>query len=162
MNYLAIIAATLSIARGQDLLPSLEATDAALNCLESMVVPHKKPSHADYAKLVKPFNSRLQYKPAVVVLPTTEQHIQDSVLCAAQTGLKVQARCGGHSYASYSSGGQDGHMIINLQPLQTIEVDKLSGIATVGGGVRLGNLAGGLWNQGKRVLSHVSRVYIEA
>jgi hypothetical protein len=156
MKCLALTAALLSLGVAQDDQLALEADNAALQCLDSRVVPHKRPSHAKYADLVEPFNSRLPYKPAVVVLPTTNQHVQDAVLCAAQTDLKVQARCGGHGYASYSSGGQDGHMILNLRHLQTIQLNKSSGVATVGGGVRLGNLASGLWEQGKAVLSHVS------
>jgi hypothetical protein len=117
-------------------------------------VPYKMTSDAGYADLVEPYNLRLPYKPAVVVLPVTNQHVQDAVVCAAQSGLKVQAKSGGHSYASYSSGGKDGAMVIDLQPLQTINLDKPSGIVTVGGGVRLGNLADSIWNQGMASVSH--------
>jgi hypothetical protein len=111
-------------------------------------------SDADYANLIKPYNTRLPFTPAVVVLPTSNQHVQDAVVCAAQAGLKVQAKSGGHSYSSNGLGGKDGSMSINLQSLQTIQLDQSSGIATVGGGVRLGNLADGLWNQGKASVSH--------
>lgn len=111
-------------------------------------------SDAEYADLAAPYNLRLPYKPAVIVLPITEQHIQDAVVCAAQAGLKVQAKSGGHSYASFSSGGKDGAMVINLQSFQTIQLDKTSGVATVGGGVRLGNLADGIFTQGKAAVSH--------
>jgi hypothetical protein len=44
--------------------------------------------------------------------------------------------------------------VVDLQSLQTIHLDKSSGIATVGGGVRLGNLADGIWNQGMASVSH--------
>ena len=44
--------------------------------------------------------------------------------------------------------------MIDLQPLQTIKLDTATNILTVGGGVRLGNLAQGAWDQGKRALSH--------
>lgn len=111
-------------------------------------------SDADYAALIEPYNTRLPFTPAVVVLPMTNQHVQDAVLCAAQAGLKVQAKSGGHSYASNGLGGKDGSMSINLQSLQTIQLDQASGIATVGGGVRLGNLADGIWNQGNASVSH--------
>jgi len=107
-----------------------------------------------WADLIEPYNTRLPFTPAVVVLPITNQHVQDAVVCAAQAGLKVQAKSGGHSYASYGLGGKDGSMNINLQQLQTIQLDKSSGIATVGGGVRLGNLADGLWTQGQASVSH--------
>jgi hypothetical protein len=134
--------------------PSATGAQTALQCLNSKNVPYKMTSDAGYADLIEPYNTRLPFTPAVVVLPTTNQHVQDAVVCAAQAGLKVQAKSGGHSYASNGLGGKDGAMSINLQSLQTIQLDTSSGIATVGGGVRLGNLADGIWNQGKATLSH--------
>lgn len=110
-------------------------------------------SDAEYGNLVQPYNLRLPYKPAVVVLPTTAQHVQDAVVCAANGGLKVQAKSGGHSYASFSSGGKDGSMMISLESFSSVAVDQ-SGLVKVGGGVRLGNLADGIWTQGKKALSH--------
>ena len=44
-------------------------------------------------------------------------------------------------------------MIISLQAFQTVHVDTKN-IAQVGGGVRLGNLAVGIYNQSKRALPH--------
>jgi hypothetical protein len=84
----------------------------------------------------------------VVVLPTTNQHVQDAVVCAAQAGLKVQAKSGGHSYANWSSGGKDGSMMISLSSFNSVELGQ-NGVVKVGGGVRLGNLADAIWNQGK-------------
>lgn len=110
-------------------------------------------SDAEYSELSEPYNLRVPFKPAVIVLPTTNQHVQDAVVCAAQAGLKVQAKSGGHSYASFSSGGKDGAMQINLQSFQTIQLDKNSGIATVGGGVRLGNLGDGIYTQGNAAVA---------
>lgn len=117
-------------------------------------VPYKLASNSEYAELVEPYNLRLPYKPAVVVVPTTNQHIQDAVLCAAQSGLKVQAKSGGHSYANFGNGGKDGSLIVNLESLQNIQLDKATGIVTVGGGVRLGNLADGIFTQNNAALSH--------
>lgn len=111
-------------------------------------------SDSDYAALVEPYNLRLPYKPAVVVLPTTNQHVQDAVVCGGQAGLKIQAKSGGHSYASFSSGGKDGAMMISLQSFQNVQLDKSSGVAQVGGGLRLGNLADAIYTQGQAALSH--------
>lgn len=44
--------------------------------------------------------------------------------------------------------------MIDLQPLQSISLDKTTNVAKVGGGVRLGNLAQGVYDQGKRAISH--------
>lgn len=117
-------------------------------------VPYKLASNAEYAELVEPYNLRLPYKPAVVVVPTTNQHVQDAVLCAAQASLKVQAKSGGHSYANFGNGGRDGSLIINLESFQNIQLDKNTGIVTVGGGVRLGNLADGIFTQNNAALAH--------
>lgn len=134
--------------------PRAETAVSASQCLEEKQVPYKTSADAAYPGLIEPYNLRLAYKPAVVVLPNTNQHVQDAVVCAGQAGLKVQAKSGGHSYASISSGGQDGSLIVNLQPLQTIELDKSSGVVSVGGGVRLGNLGDGIFKQGNAAVAH--------
>lgn len=87
-------------------------------------------------------------------MPTTTQHISDAVVCAGKSKVKVQAKGGGHSYASYSSGGQSGSMIIDLQGFQQVTLDTTTNIAKVGGGARLGNVATGIYNANKRALSH--------
>ncbi|RII13193.1 hypothetical protein CUC08_Gglean004493 [Alternaria sp. MG1] len=133
--------------------PSSTASGSALQCLNGKNVPYKMTSDAEYSELSEPYNLRVPFKPAVIVLPTTNQHVQDAVVCGAQAGLKIQAKSGGHSYASFSSGGKDGAMQINLQSFQTIELDKSSGVATVGGGVRLGNLGDGIYTQGNAAVA---------
>ena len=117
-------------------------------------MPIRLISSPDFPALAKPYNLRLAYTPAVIVVPTTTKHVSDAVVCASQNGVKVQAKGGGHSYASYSSGGQNGSMVIDLENFHDISVDA-KGIAKVGGGVRLGNLALGIYNNDlKRALPH--------
>jgi FAD/FMN-containing dehydrogenase len=45
-------------------------------------------------------------------------------------------------------------MVIDLEELHDINLDTSTGIVRVGGGVRLGNLAQGIFDQGKRALPH--------
>ncbi|KAL8950178.1 MAG: hypothetical protein Q9222_003771 [Ikaeria aurantiellina] len=135
---------------------SLASTPTAgtLNdCLGKKNVPIRLTSSSDFSQLATPYNLRLPYTPAVIVLPTTVQHVSDAVTCAAKYNVKVQPRSGGHSYASFSLGGQSGTMVIDLQSFQTVSVDS-NGIATVGGGLRLGNMALGIFNQAQRALPH--------
>ena len=122
-------------------------------CLDAKNVPVYFPTTSGFAQLAEPFNLRLQYTPAVVVLPTTIQHISDAVVCAGTYYVKVQAKSGGHSYASFSSGGQNGSMVVDLASFQNMEVDP-SGVAEIGGGVRLGDLALAIYNGSKRALPH--------
>ncbi|KAL3428257.1 glucooligosaccharide oxidase [Phlyctema vagabunda] len=127
---------------------------SVVECLSSKGVQYSVSTSSDWKQLIAPYNLRLVFIPAVVTLPTTSQHVSDSVVCAAASDLKVQAKSGGHSYASFAYGGKDGHLVVNLQYLQTVKLDTTTNIATVGGGVRLGNLALGIYNQGKRALPH--------
>jgi FAD/FMN-containing dehydrogenase len=52
-------------------------------------------------KDVKPYNLAISIKPVVVTYPKTTAQVAGIVKCAADANLKVQARCGGHSYANY-------------------------------------------------------------
>ena len=67
--------------------------------------------------------------------------------CFADLGFDVD------SYASFSSGGKNRSMVIDLQNFQGISVGT-NGSAIIGGGVRLGDLALGLYNQSRRALPH--------
>lgn len=159
---IALLAASLSHAKGdlpQDSLsrsygPTTlrKRSQTLVDCLTNKTVPITAISDPSYV----PFNRRLDYTPAVIVYPSTPQQVSDAVLCAGYTGIKVQPKSGGHSYASFSSGGQDGSLIIDLEPFQEINVDNSTGVAKVGGGVRLGNLALGIYAQGRRALPHGS------
>ncbi|KAF2652414.1 Glucooligosaccharide oxidase [Lophiostoma macrostomum CBS 122681] len=124
------------------------------NCLSNKNVPTQWKNSSEYNTLAEPFNTRLVYEPYAIVLPETNQHVQDAVACAAECGIKVQAKSGGHSYASFSSGGKDGSLMIFLQAFNNVTLNQETGIVSVGGGVRLGNLANGIYDQGKRALPH--------
>lgn len=50
---------------------------------------------------VKPYNLGNVVTPAAVTYPETTEQVADIVKCALDNKLKVQPRCGGHSYANY-------------------------------------------------------------
>ena len=79
-------------------------------CLDKAKVPVVYPTDPKYGDLAEPFNLRLQYKPVGIVYSKSVTHVQEAVKCAAKYGVKVQARSGGHSYASFSTGGKDGSL----------------------------------------------------
>jgi FAD/FMN-containing dehydrogenase len=94
------------------------------DCLKSKSVPYADPKSANWAAVSTPYNLRLVYEPAVIIIPETPAQVSDAVTCAAEAGLKVQAKGGGHSYASFSSGGQNGSAIIDMEKFSTIDVDQ--------------------------------------
>lgn len=135
-------------------IPVLNARQTGLlDCLANKSVPLTVSTSADWTDFVTSYNIRLQYAPSVIVIPDTTQQVSDAVVCASANGIKVQAKSGGHSYASTSSGGQDGSMVVDLRRFQDVTVDDTSGIASVGGGLRLGNMALALLDKG-RALAH--------
>jgi hypothetical protein len=105
--------------------PSVETfKEALLECLKYYDVPYIAKGQPRWTNLTTPFNLRLAYQPAVVIVPETEDQVGYSVICAGKTSYKVQAKGGGHSYASYSTGGKNGSVIIDLQNFDQIVVDQ--------------------------------------
>lgn len=132
----------------------LGANTTIEDCLKTAGVPLDAPGTADWAQDVAPFNLRLNYTPVAIAVPTTVAHIQDAVRCAAKLGLKANPKCGGHSYASFGLGGEDGHLVIEMDQMDSVVLDNSTGIATIQGGARLGHIATELYAQGKRDFSH--------
>ena len=80
--------------------------------------------------------------------------VQVAVKCGANTQTPVVARSGGHSYAAYGVGGQDGSLVVDLSALKNITYANDHQQATVQTGNRLGDVAVNLWNNGQRALPH--------
>ncbi|KAH8901539.1 FAD-binding domain-containing protein [Thozetella sp. PMI_491] len=98
------------------------------------------------------YNLDVQDKPAAIVYPETPDQVSAAVKCAADCGIKIQARSGGHSYGNY--GLSSGQLSVDLRNLQAISIDQSSGLATVGAGTLLGQLNEKLWGSGQRYIPH--------
>lgn len=149
----AVLLGLASILPGATASP-FEKADALAECLSKSGVPTDTLDSPDWKADVSPFNLRLSYTPVGIVVPSTVQHIQDAVACAARIGIKANAKCGGHSYGSFGLGGEDGHLTIEMDRMNKITLDNTTGIARVEGGARLGHVASQLYSQGKRAFSH--------
>ena len=148
------------IAAGLGLIATL-AQGAALDkraalddCLAKAEVPVDAVGSDEWELDVSSFNERVKYTPIAIAVPTTTEHIQSAVSCGAETGVKVTPKTGGHSYASLGLGGEDGHLIIQLDRMYEVKVDAETNIATVQAGSRLGHVASELYAQGGRAISH--------
>lgn len=133
-----------------------KASSSLRKCLKDGKVPAIYEGDSDWNDYSRVYNQRRIYTPDVVVAPTSTDHVRDAVRCAEKADIKVQAKGGGHSYGSYSTGGRDGHMVVDLRKMDKIEVKPPSssdgiGFATAGGGTRLGNLALALAEKGLAV-----------
>lgn len=125
-----------------------------IKCLDESNVPQDYPGTSNFTQDIIPYNLRLNYTPIAVAVPSTVPQVQAAVKCAAKLGVKVNPKSGGHSYASHSLGGEDGHFVVDLKFFTETTVDGGSQVATVGPGARLGNVALALFEQGERALAH--------
>lgn len=119
---------------------------------------------------VKPYNLGIAVTPAAVTYPETTQHISAIVKCAVENNLKVQPRCGGHSYANYGTlphdlnhlllipctgiGGQDNTIVVDMKHFQQFSMDNSTWQATIGGGTLLGDVSKRLHENGNRAMAH--------
>ncbi|KAI1742849.1 Glucooligosaccharide oxidase [Xylaria scruposa] len=121
--------------------------------LEIMGVGFKTPLDQDWSLYSTTYNSRVPVTPKIVVLPANIEEVSCAVYCANLCGLKVQARSGGHSYASHSSGGVDGSMVVDLRNLQQLYFCDNNTVC-VGAGVRLGYLAESIFTSAEAAIAH--------
>lgn len=133
---------------------SLDRRAVLDDCLASHKVPVYAKNTANYTQAVKPYNLRLPFTPASYAVPETVQNVQDAVACGAASGIRVSAKCGGHSYASFGLGGEDGHLVVDMRRLNSVTVDAAAHTAVVGGGGRIGNIALALYAQGNQAIAH--------
>jgi len=123
-------------------------------CLTDAGVPIDVKGSEDYTRDVAPFNIRLPYTPTAISVPKNTKHIQDSVKCGKKLGIKVSAKSGGHSYASFGFGGENGHLVVQLDRMYDVTYDAKKNIATVQPGARLGHVATVLYEKYNRAIAH--------
>jgi FAD/FMN-containing dehydrogenase len=123
-------------------------------CLTDAGVPVDTKGTPDYDRDVAPFNIRLPYTPTAISVPKTIKHIQDSVKCGKKLNIKVSAKSGGHSYASFGFGGENGHLVVELDRMYDVTYDAKKDIATVQPGARLGHVATVLYEKYNRAIAH--------
>ncbi|KAF1944526.1 FAD-binding domain-containing protein [Clathrospora elynae] len=103
---------------------------------------------------VRPYNLGIPVTPAAVTYPKTKDQIAAIVKCAVNNSLKVQPRCGGHSYANYGIGGWDNTIVVDMKSFQQFSMNKSTWQATIGGGTLLGDVTKRLHDNGKRAIAH--------
>ena len=103
---------------------------------------------------VNAYNKAFTITPAAVTRPRNADEIAAVVKCAADQHLKVQPRSGGHSFADFSIGGQDGAVVVDLTHFQQFSMDTTTWHATIGGGTLLSDVTQRLHDNGGRAMAH--------
>lgn len=129
---------------------------AAIRYLQRLSIPFIDEASTEWSDETTAYNLRLPAVPLLIVYANTPKQVQDAVACGVQAGLKVSARCGNHSYTSLGLGGEDDHLVVDLTPMNSVNVDDKTNIATVEAGARLGHVAHELLRQGGRAIAHGS------
>ncbi|KAK8112317.1 glucooligosaccharide oxidase [Apiospora kogelbergensis] len=111
------------------------------DCLRQAGVPADIPGSEDWERDAAAYNVRVPILPAAIAVPTTIPQIQKAVNCGRQSNLKVSAKAGGHSYTAGGFGGEDGHLVVELDRMYNVTLDSATNIATVQPGTRLGHMA---------------------
>ncbi|TIB94890.1 Adaptor protein complex AP-2 alpha subunit [Wallemia mellicola] len=93
------------------------------------------------------YNSRTTFSPQYVVQPNSVEDVQHSVRCATQYKSAITSKSGGHGYAGFAIGGEDGNVTIDMSNLKTLNVDE-NGLVRAGTGNHLGELYQGIYDQG--------------
>lgn len=127
--------------------------DTLVSCISGSNVPIATKGTAEWTVYTTPFNTRLQYEPIAVAVPTNIAQIAAAVTCAKKNNIPVAAKSGGHSFTSLGLGGENGHLVIQLDGLYNVELAD-DGTAKIQPGATIGHVAVELYNQGKRALSH--------
>jgi FAD/FMN-containing dehydrogenase len=102
------------------------------------------PGSLDYELVRKPPMARFSdVRPAAIVRCEMPADVSATIVFARRNGFPLSIRCGGHSVAGRSS--TEG-ILIDVTPMRSVAV--CDGIATVGAGVRLGDLYEALYEHG--------------
>lgn len=83
----------------------------------------------EYTKLAKSYSRVFSYKPAAICLPEKDGHVVDAIRLARAPDVKFQPKGGGHSYAAYSSGGQDDSLILHMKNFSAVDLNNDTKIA---------------------------------
>ena len=95
-------------------------------------------SHRDYDRLRRVYNAIIERTPGAIVQAVTASDVQKVVSIAADSGLPLAVRCGGHSFAGL--GTCDDGIVCDLSRMNAVLVDPQTRTVEVDGGALLGDV----------------------
>jgi FAD/FMN-containing dehydrogenase len=96
------------------------------------------PGDPEYDEARKVRNGMIDRRPAVIVQPLDAGEVMGAVRFAAEQGLTVATRAGGHSVPGF--GTADDAVVVDLSAMRSVRVDPLARTARVSGGATWGDL----------------------
>jgi FAD/FMN-containing dehydrogenase len=89
------------------------------------------------------FNATVQRRPAVIVRARTDDDVVAAVVAAADLGLPIAIRGGGHGVAGHAMA--DGALVVDLRDRREVVVDPATGIVRVSGGALWEDVDSAAW-----------------
>ena len=96
------------------------------------------PGHRDFDRLRRVYNGVIDRTPRSIVQAATAGDVQKVVRIAAETGLPLAIRSGGHSFPGL--GTCDDGIVCTLSGLNAVRIDAATRTVDVGGGALLGDV----------------------
>ena len=94
------------------------------------------PTDIEYDDARGLFNQAIDKRPAVIAKCDHADDIARALTHAREKGYEVAVRAGGHSVSGLSTN--DGGLVIDVRPIDSVEVDPVRRSIRVGGGVNWG------------------------
>ncbi len=98
---------------------------------------------AEYDDARTTFNATVQRRPAVIVRVRSDDDVVTAVVAAADLGLPIAVRGGGHSVAGHSMA--EGALVVDMRDRREVAVDPKTGIVRVAGGAQWDDLDTAAW-----------------
>ncbi|KAK2966990.1 hypothetical protein RJ640_001378 [Escallonia rubra] len=120
--------------------------------ISSIVFSPENPSYKsvllNYIRNLR-FTTAKTPKPAIIVTPTSEAHVQAAVICAKSNNLLMKVRSGGHDYEGISYISNGTFIILDMFNLRAIDINIADESAIVQAGATLGELYYSIWEKSK-------------
>ncbi|KAM7524808.1 hypothetical protein LguiA_014710 [Lonicera macranthoides] len=143
---------------------SKAASDSIYNtfvhCLKSHSPSYDKkssivysPKNSSYTSILQSyvrnrrFNTSKTPKPAIIVTPLRESHVQLAVICAKNASLQLKIRSGGHDYEGLSYVSDKPFVLLDMFNIRSIDVNIEKETAWVEAGATLGELYYNIWEK---------------
>jgi FAD/FMN-containing dehydrogenase len=94
------------------------------------------PDDPRYGEARELFNSMIETRPALIAQCKTPADVAAAIAFAREADLEIAVRAGGHSVAGTSS--VEGGIVIDVRPIDHVEIDPVARRGRVGGGVTWG------------------------
>jgi FAD/FMN-containing dehydrogenase len=110
----------------------MSTTDAVQDLRRSLLGAVIEPGDAEYDAARRPFNARIDRRPAVIARCVSAADVASALDFARSNGLEVAVRGGGHNPAGHCV--VDEGIVIDLSQMRSVEVDAGARVARADGG----------------------------